>query len=146
MLILPFLFSIPIIIFLINQVFSNVHNYKSDSSLYQVNDNHYLFTAGYSFHVNEELSIKTSILLKAVSGAPLELDMNTNLWLKNIIGLGFSYRTSESYLAMVEVQVTPQLRFGYSYDMPFKLPNSNELFLRIEVGKSFPNNKSYKIF
>jgi type IX secretion system PorP/SprF family membrane protein len=127
-------------------VFSNVHNYKSDSSLYQVNDIHYFFTAGYSFHVNEELSIKPSILLKAVSGAPLELDMNTNLWLKNIIGLGFSYRTSESYLAMVEVQVTPQLRFGYSYDMPFKLPNSNELFLRIEVGKSFPNNKSYKIF
>lgn len=127
--------------------FSKAHSsYLSDSSLYQVNEIHYFLTAGYSFSVNEDLSVKPSVLIKAVSGAPLEIDMNTNIWLRNIVGLGVSYRTSESMLAMAEVQVTPQLRFGYSYDMPFKLPNSNELFLRIEIGSLFPSNKNYKIF
>ncbi len=127
-------------------VFSKVQNYKSDSSLYQVNDIHYFLTAGYSINLNEDVALKPSVLLKAVSGAPLEFDFNTNLWLKNIVGIGASYRTAESFLAMAEIQVTPQFRFGYSYDMPFKLPNSNELFLRIELGKLFPNNKNYKIY
>ena len=47
---------------------------------------------------------------------------------------------------MCELQVSPQLRFGYAYDMPFVRPNSNELFLRLEFGSLFPNTKSYKIF
>ncbi len=127
-------------------VFSKVQNYKSDSSLSQVNDIHYFLTAGYSLALNEDVVLKPSVLLRAISKGALELDINTNLWLKNIVGLGVSYRTSESYLAMAEIQVTPQFRFGYSYDMPFKLPNSNELFLRMELGKLFPNNKNYKIY
>jgi type IX secretion system PorP/SprF family membrane protein len=134
-------FSVPDVI-----LFSNVTNYKSDSNLSQVNSIHYFFTAGYSYNVNEDITLKPSFLVKAVSGAPLELDLNTNLWLKNIVGLGFSYRTSESVLAMAELQITPQFRFGYSYDMPFKLPNSNELFLRVEVGRLFPNTKNFKIY
>ncbi len=127
-------------------IFSNVSTYKSDSSLTQVNQIHYFLTAGYSFDLNEDVSIKPSVLFRSISGSPLEIDVNTNIWMKNLVGIGASYRSSELFLAMAEIQITPQLRFGYSYDMPFKLPNSNELFLRIEIGKSFPNNKKYKIF
>jgi type IX secretion system PorP/SprF family membrane protein len=134
-------FSIPDVI-----TFSSVQNYKSDSSLYQVNEIHYFLTAGYSIDVNEDFSIKPSLLAKAVKGAPVELDINTNVWLKNTFGLGLSYRTSESILAITEVQVNPQFRIGYAYDMPFKMPNSHELFLRLEIGRLFPNNKSYKIY
>jgi len=125
--------------------FSKVQNYKSDSSLYQVNEIHYFFTAGYSFDVNDDLSIKPSMLLKMVSGAPIEADLNTTFWLRNTIGIGASYRTGESVLGMAEVQVTPQFRIGYSYDMPFRVPNTNELFLRLELGQLFPNSKTYKI-
>ncbi len=125
--------------------FSNVKNYKTDSSLYQVNDIHLFFTTGYSFDVNDEVSIKPSLLVKAVRGAPIEADLNTNVWLKNTIGLGLSYRTSESILAMAEAQVSPQFRIGYAYDMPFRMPNSHELFLRMEIGSLFPNSKPYKI-
>jgi type IX secretion system PorP/SprF family membrane protein len=126
--------------------FSSVKNYASDKSLYQVNARHFFLTAGYSFDLNEDVSIKPSLLMKATSGAPLQVDVNTNLWLKNMIGLGVSYRSSESVLAMFESQLTPQLRFGYAYDMPFNRPNSHELFLRIEIGSLFPNEKSYKIY
>ncbi len=126
--------------------FANVQTYKSDSSLYQVNDLHYFLTAGYSIKINEDVQLKPSFLLKAVSGAPLQVDFNANVWMKNLVGLGFSYRTKESVLAMAEAQLSPQFRVGYAYDMPFKMPNSNELFLRIEIGNLFPNNKTYKIY
>lgn len=127
-------------------VFSKVKRYNADKALFQVNEIHYFLTSGYSFDINEEVQVKPSFLLKATSGAPLEMDLNTNVWLKNTVGLGLSYRTGESVLGMAEVQITPQVRFGYAYDMPFKRPNSHELFLRYEFGRLFPNSKSYKLF
>jgi len=126
-------------------LFSKVSNYASDKSLYQVNDIHYFLTAGYSYDVNEDVNLKPSLLIKAVSGAPLEYDLNTNVWLKNIIGLGVSYRLKQSVLALAEVQATPQLRVGYAYDMPFARPNSHEFFIRYEIGRLFPRLNTYKI-
>lgn len=126
--------------------FSKVKDYSSDKGLFQVNEIHYFITSGYSFDLNDEVQVKPSFLLKATSGAPLEADLNTNVWLKNILGLGVSYRTAESVLGMAEIQISPQFRFGYAYDMPFKRPNSHELFLRYEFGRLFPNNKSYKLY
>ena len=127
-------------------VFSKVKDYSSDKGLFQVNEIHYFFTSGYSFDINEDVQLKPSFLIKATSGAPLEADLNTNVWLKNVLGLGVSYRTAESVLGMAELQISPQFRFGYAYDMPFKRPNSHELFLRYEFGRLFPNNKSYKLY
>jgi type IX secretion system PorP/SprF family membrane protein len=126
--------------------FSNTATYKSDSSLYQINELHYFFTTGYSFDINEDVSIKPAMLVKLTSGAPIQFDFNTNVWLKNTIGIGASYRTGESILGMAEVQVSPQFRIGYAYDMTFKTPNTSELFLRLEFGRLFPNSKTYKIF
>ena len=126
--------------------FSKTQSYKSDSSLYQVNEVHYFFTTGYSFDVSEDVKLKPSLLFKVVSGAPIQTDLNMNLWLKNTLGLGASYRTGESVLGMAEVQVSPQFRVGSAYDMPFKTPNTSELFLRLEFGHLFPNNKNYKIY
>jgi type IX secretion system PorP/SprF family membrane protein len=126
--------------------FSKVQNYKSDSSLYQVNEVHYFLTSGYSFDINDDVTVKPSVLLKLVSGAPIQTDFNANIWLKNMVGVGASYRTGESVLGMAELQLTPQFRVGYAYDMPFKRPNTNELFLRVEFGHLFPNKKNYKIY
>lgn len=127
-------------------VFSKVKNYNADNSLFQINEIHYFLTAGYSLDINEEVQLKPSFLIKATSGAPIEADLNTNLWLKNMFGMGLSYRTSESILGLAEIQLTPQFRFGYAYDMPFKRPNSHELFIRYEFGRLFPSSKSYKLF
>jgi type IX secretion system PorP/SprF family membrane protein len=119
---------------------------KQDKNIYQVVDNHFFLTSGYSFNVNEDLEIKPSVMLKAAKGAPLAIDYNTNVWLKNKIGVGVSYRKKESVLALLELQANPKLRIGYAYDMPFNKPNSHELFLRFEFGDVFPSNKTFKIF
>jgi len=125
-------------------IFSKIKEYASDNALFQVNEVHYFLTAGFAINVNDDVQVKPSVLMKATSGAPINFDLNTNVWLHNVIGVGLSYRTSESVLAMVETQVTPQFRFGYAYDMPFKRPNSHELFFRYELGRLFPTSKSYK--
>lgn len=102
-------------------------------------EGHYFLTGGYSFDLSETVKLKPSVLLKAVSGAPVQADLNVNFWFNNILGIGASYRLEESYLSMLELQVTPQLRLGYSYDYNFsKLVSNNrathELMLRFEIG------------
>jgi len=126
--------------------FSKSTTYNTDSNLYQINELHYFFTTGYSFDINEDVSVKPSLLMKFTSAKDFQFDFNTNIWLKNTVGIGVSYRTNESVLGMAEVQVSPQFRIGYAYDMTFDRPNSSELFLRLEFGQLFPNSKSFKIF
>jgi len=90
--------------------------YNDNVSVTTGANNHYFLTAGYVFNLLPDFKLKPSVLLKAVNGAPLEADFNTNLWYKDIIGLGASYRTGDSFVGMFELQITPQVRLGYAYD------------------------------
>lgn len=115
----------------------NVQNFADVS--YNGAESHYYLTGGYGFDVSENIKLKPSVLFKAVSGAPIQADLNLNVWLNNILGIGVSCRLSESYLSMIEIQITPQFRLGYSYDYNFsKLVSGNrgtqELMLRFEFG------------
>ena len=83
--------------------------------------------------------LKPSVLVKAVSGAPVEYDLNTNLWIQNVLSLGFSYRTGDAIVGMAELQLSNQLRLGYAYDKTFSdlgsyNTGSHELMLRYEFG------------
>lgn len=115
--------------------FSNTQSYAADKSLYQVNEVHYFIHSGYIINVNDELMVKPSVLIKSVKGAPLEMDLNTNIWLDNKIGLGVSYRTNQTVLAMVETKIQSKFKLGYAYDMPFNRPNSHEIYIRYNLKK-----------
>lgn len=105
-------------------------------------------TAGFVVYLSEQLVLKPSAMLKR-SGSAFQADINSNLWINDIISLGVSYRTKESVIGMLEWQMTPKLRFGYSYDRSInnlRLYNSgsHEFMLRIEFGtkseeSSIPN-------
>ena len=102
-------------------------------------DLHVYFTTGFVLPLSEDLMFKPSLLVKAVSGAPVQLDLNANIWIQNAIAFGFSYRTGDSYVGLVELQLSKQLRLGYAYDKTFSdLGNLNtgthELMLRMEFG------------
>ena len=115
-------------------------------------EGHYFLTSGYNFDLSENVKLKPSVLLKAVSGAPVQTDLNMNVWVNDILGFGVSYRVEQSYLSMLELQLTPQVRLGYSYDYNFsKLVSNNrathELMLRFEIGsKKSPNLASPRYF
>lgn len=104
-------------------------------------DMHLFLATGFVMPLSQDLVLKPSALVKAVSGAPLEYDFNANLWIQNTLALGFSYRTGDSYVGMLELQMSRQLRFGYAYDKTFsnlgQLNNgTHELMIRMEFGKT----------
>lgn len=72
------------------------------------------------------VKVKPSMMLRYTNGAPLGIDGNINVWLKEKIAFGVSARKSQATLSgqevmdaivgIFELQLTPQLRIGYSYD------------------------------
>ena len=121
------------------------------SGIQKMDDFHLFATAGYVFEVNDDVKLKPSTMIKMVSGAPIELDLNLNIWLKDLIGIGGSYRTGDAFIGMVEIQATDNLRFGYAYDMPFTplkyfTRGSHELMLRYEFGSFKTKIKSTRYF
>jgi type IX secretion system PorP/SprF family membrane protein len=91
--------------------------------------------------ISEMFTVKPSFLLKAVSGAPIQADLNANIWYGDLLGAGVSYRHKESLVGMLELQVSPLLRIGYSYDhttskLIFYNSGTHEIMLRMELGGS----------
>ncbi len=105
---------------------------------------HFFVMGGYVFSLSDDFKLKPSVLYKVVKGAPMEWDINANLWMYDRIGLGLSYRTGDAAIGMVEIQVAPNFRVGYAYDYTLTAlqrytTGSHELMLRFEFG--FGNNK-----
>lgn len=84
----------------------------SDSKLMR----HYFITSGYVFDINQQLKLKPNVLIKYVSGAPVEIDLNTNLLIQEKIWIGISWRTFDSFDALFQLQVNERFQIGYSYD------------------------------
>lgn len=109
-----------------------------DFTSYPNRQNRHMFiTSGYSFDLNTNWTLKPSLMVKGVHGAPLEMDLNVNAWWKEKVGGGLSYRTADAMVAMVQFQAKPEIHFGYAYDMTvskFSGTNagSHELMLRYE--------------
>ena len=121
------------------------------SGLQKVNQKHIFLTTGFVIPINEDLKLKPSTMIKMMEGAPIEADFNTNVWLRDIIGLGVSYRTGDAVIGMAEIQVNQNLRFGYAYDItisPLKFYNngSHEIMIRYEIGNFKNKIKSTRYF
>jgi type IX secretion system PorP/SprF family membrane protein len=103
---------------------------------------HFFIGAGYVFTINPSVKLKPSFLIKAVEGAPVQADINANVWLVDRIGFGLLYRTGDAFAGLFEFQVTPAFRFGYAYDFTTTrigayTAGTHELMLRYE----FATNK-----
>ena len=100
---------------------------------------HIFLMSGYVFSLNNTFKLKPSFLFKGAMGAPLEADLNTSLWIKDVLSIGAQYRTNADISGLLEIQATPQIRFGYSYDhsttgLSSYNSGSHEIMLRYEFG------------
>jgi type IX secretion system PorP/SprF family membrane protein len=96
---------------LMQTTFSN-NSADSDSKLLR----HYFATAGYVFDVSPAVKLKPNLMVKAVNGAPVQFDVNLNALLRDVMWVGFSWRSFDSFDAILQLQLTEQLQVGYSYD------------------------------
>jgi len=121
------------------------------SGLQKINAKHIFLTTGIVIPINENIKLKPSTMIKMVEGAPIEADLNTNIWLHDLFSVGLSYRTGDAVIGMAEIQATENLRFGYAYDVtlsPLKYYNngSHELMIRYEFGNTKTKVKSTRYF
>ena len=105
--------SIPFI--LNNKSEGEGNSLTSDINAEQVQ--HYYFTSGAIFNLSPMIKLKPSVLVKAVSGSPVGLDLNANVLFDDKIWLGVSYRSFDSIDLLMELQLNQQMRLGYAYDI-----------------------------
>jgi type IX secretion system PorP/SprF family membrane protein len=77
---------------------------------------HYFFTTGYVFDLSRSVKFKPNLLLKIVEGAPVEADINLNFLFQELLWAGVSYRSFDSFDAIIQLNVTEQFSIGYAYD------------------------------
>ena len=114
-------------------------------------DRHYFLMAGFVIGLGRSLALKPSFLVKATRDAAA-IDLNLNLWIKDRIAIGGSWRTNnknfsspfgnlngDAVIGMLEIQATDQFRLGYAYDFALngfrgKQSGTHEVMLRYEFG------------
>ncbi|NNT72515.1 type IX secretion system membrane protein PorP/SprF [Flavobacterium sp. IMCC34852] len=111
---------------------------------------HYFLTGGYVFTLNgnDNLKIKPAFMAKGVQGAPVALDLTTNVLINNKFEAGIGYRLDDSVSGLASFYVTPRLRIGYSYD--YTLTNlrkfntgSHEVFVLFDLDLGRLSGKGY---
>lgn len=80
---------------------------------------HFYLNGGYKWEVNRDFDLNFSTMLKNISGAPLQIDLNATAVFNKKFGIGFSYRTSKELVALLNFQLAPSWRLGYAYDFNF---------------------------
>jgi type IX secretion system PorP/SprF family membrane protein len=114
--------------------------------------NIYLIT-GYVFDIGPDLQFKPALLTKAVSGAPLQVDLSASFLFAEKFSFGAAYRWDAAVSGLVGFQVTDQIMLGLAYDREVTElggtqfnDGSFEVFLRLELLKSFQRTISPRFF
>lgn len=81
-----------------------------------VEEIHFFATGGYVFDINEKLKLKPAFMTKAVSGAPLSVDITANALFNEQFELGVAYRFEDGISGLFNIKVAQSLRIGYAYD------------------------------
>lgn len=89
---------------------------KSGINAYGSEEMHAFLTAGYVFQLNDMFKLKPAFMSKFVTGSPIAVDVSANVLYNNKIELGVAYRINDSFSALMNINVAPNLRVGYSYD------------------------------
>jgi len=106
---------------------------------------HFFLTGGYVFDLNENIKFKPFFMLKSAFNVPASLDLSTNFLFNQKFEVGATYRLDDSFGAMVNYAVLPNLRIGYAYDhivsdLKVTTPSSHEIILLYDL--NFPKKVS----
>lgn len=103
---------------------------------------HFYMTAGHVFDVpRSDFQFKPGILIKYHPAAPLQIDILSQIWYKDILALGISYRTGDAIAAMIDIAISKNMVFSYAYDMTYSDftnvgRNAHEIVFSIGLSKN----------
>ncbi|RBP30980.1 type IX secretion system PorP/SprF family membrane protein [Oceanihabitans sediminis] len=112
---------------------------------------HIYFIGGYVFDLSNSIKLKPAVLVKAVSGAPLAIDISANALINNSFTLGLAYRLDAAVSAMAGFQINENIMVGYAYDyettdLGSYNNGSHEIFLRFELGTRLKGKVNPRFF
>lgn len=112
---------------------------------------HYFLTGGYVFNLSDKVKFKPFFMLKSAFSAPTSLDLSTNFLFNEKFEIGGTYRLDDSFGAMANYAVLPNLRIGYAYDhivsdLKVTTPSSHEIILLWDVNFSKKVSSSPRFF
>jgi type IX secretion system PorP/SprF family membrane protein len=101
-----------------NQLLNNNIKFKEVEQL-GINKikNHFLVNGSYLFDISSDFQVEPSIMIKYISPAPIQADINARIIYKSMAWLGFSWRSKDALSVMIGYNFQDQLQFGYSYDI-----------------------------
>lgn len=91
--------------------------------------------SGYVHELSEDFKFKPAVLLKGVSGAPLQLDVSANFMYQEKFTFGAAYRLGAAWSALAGFQLNENLMLGLAYDKE-----------TTELGSTAFNNGSFEVF
>ena len=77
---------------------------------------HYFFMAGYNYDINSSLTIKPAVMIKS-DIVETQFDVNANLFINQKYWVGGAYRFQDAIVVMAGIEIMPNLKLGYSYDI-----------------------------
>ncbi len=118
---------------------------------------HFYMIGGYVFDLNNTLKMRPTALVKYTKGAPLSYDTTLSFFFFEKLWLGASYRfggenkLGDSFGALIDFQLTKQLRIGYAYDYSISdvrrfTTGSHEIMLMFDFKFSKTKFKSPRYF
>ena len=116
-----------------DQLYPNVSN---DLSINIVS--HFFLTSGYMFDLTPNVSLQPSFLLKYVTGAPPEGDINLVASFYDLLSFGVAWRSNASVDVLTQVKINQKLSLGYSYEYTTNelssfTSGSHEIVLRYQL-------------
>lgn len=130
-------FSIPN---MLKSTYLNVTN-NGQEFAYGTDVMHYFLSSGYVFDISTNTKFKPSFLLKSAFNTSASLDVSANFLFYDRFEIGASYRLNDSFGALVNFAVTPDLRIGYAYDyitsdLNIRTSGSHEILLLFDLNLS----------
>ncbi len=112
---------------------------------------HAYLTGGYVFTINPIIKIKPTALVKYAASSPVQADINAMVYFYDIIGVGATYRTNDSFNAMTEIILPKGFRLAYAFDYtlsPLKnyQTGSHEIILQYRFGFNKERLTSPRLF
>ncbi|TRX49699.1 type IX secretion system membrane protein PorP/SprF [Fulvivirga sp. M361] len=104
---------------------------------------HYFLSGGYLFDLSPSLKFRPHVLVKSVTGAPVNFDLSANFFIKEMVWVGLSLRNLNSLNTILGMQLSKRLKIGLAYDFVTSdlgqvNSGSGEFMLNYRVFKGVP--------